>query len=162
MIMKLNYQDIKSIIQEEVKRFLYEYRGQRYWIDPSGRKHKINILHIEWIADHRHEFESIPNDFDTRNVMDPDESQIYFFMKGWVNLHVFDNEVNVEGVRRYIEEFMDEIISNNPDKKYTVTIYDDYGDFEEEYLSLSLDEFMTEFGNSRKRRSSKSKVSRFR
>jgi len=153
---------LRKIVREEIQNFLEERRDKAaYWIDPSGEKHKVEGLHIEWLMDHRHEFDSIPDDFDTKDVMDPDYAQRMFISKGWINVSIFKESVTIRGTENSIRQSLDELIFDNQNYKYTVALYDKNGEPVDEYLSMDLNEFMEKFSG-RKRTSSKSKITKFR
>lgn len=140
---------IREIVKEELQKTLRERRDEAaYWIDPSGNKHKVEGLHIEWIMDNRNKFDSIPDDFDTRDVKDPDYSQRFFISQGWINLSVFKESVSIRGTKASVRENLSKLVFDNPNYVYTVVFYDKNGEPVDEYLSLDSDTFIKKVRNS--------------
>lgn len=145
-MIKLTKKKLKRVIKEETQKILNERMADAYWVDPYGEKHKIPGLHIEWLQTHKDEYPSIPNNFDTTQIRDPDFAQRRFYPKGWVNLSVTNETVMVIGTKRHIEDKLNSIVFKNPEYSYTVVLYDRHGDPEEEFLNLSKKEFINKFG----------------
>lgn len=143
--MKLSKKKFKKIISEEINRVLSEMNRQRYWIDPSGGKHEIEGLHIEWLSDNSYRFDSIPDSFDSKDVMDPDYAQRVFFPKGWVNMTVSGDSVIALGTEEYLKRNLDSIVSGNRDKTFNIAVYNRRGEFEDELGSMSSDELYDVF-----------------
>lgn len=143
--MKLSETHLNQLVKEEIRRVFEGAMNPGYWVDPQGDRYKVPGLHIEWLEDNRHRFRSIPDDFDTSNIMDPDFAQRRFFPKGWINISVIDDFVVVRGTRRHIEEHLDSVLFSDSDKVYTFSLYDEQGQPVEELQNLSREEVVEEF-----------------